>query len=214
MAKSTIQTAEGLRITCPTCGREVRSRQRGMCGNCYRIWRRDHFPPNSTCAVCGRAYFRRAAASPHGRTCCRRCFRIWKRGRDQHNRPTDGARPIDRSCEWCGRSFTVEKRQVDKGFGRFCSIQCNAIRRRIDPSRPTSREGAWRGRMGFRKVADRLLRAPEARCAKCGERRTHGNLVVHHPVPPDGNATLLLAEWNLVILCRACHIAVHREDLT
>ena len=198
---------------CTSCSRQVRSLRRGMCANCYRIWQRDNFPPNATCAVCGRDYFRRSSAPSNGRTCSRECFAVWKRGRDSHNRPTGGARLVDRTCEWCGRAFTVEKRQVDKGLGRFCSVQCSALRRRKDPARPTYPENAWRTRMGFRKVADRLLRAPDARCAECGERRTKGNLVVHHPIPPDGDRELLLASWNLVVLCRACHMAAHREDL-
>lgn len=198
---------------CRTCGREVISTSRGMCGNCYRIWQRDNFPPNATCEVCGRDYFRRPSASPSGRTCSRECFSVWKCGRDRHNEPTDGATPVFRQCEWCGDGFTVEKRQVDKGFGRFCSVRCSALRRRKNPARATYPENAWRTRMGFRKVADRLLRAPGARCAECGERRTHGNLVVHHPTPPDGDVGLLLAEWNLVVLCRACHMAAHRDDL-
>ena len=117
--------------TCSSCGREVRDPSRGMCGNCYRIWQRENFPPNATCEVCGRDYFRRPCASPSGRSCSRECFTVWKRGRDWHNRPTDGATLIDRSCEWCGRPFAVEKRQVDKGFGRFCSLECSNGRRAV-----------------------------------------------------------------------------------
>ena len=117
--------------TCTSCGRKVRSPSRGMCGNCYRIWQRDNFPPNATCAVCGRDYFRRSSAPSNGRTCSRECFAVWKRGRDCHNRRTDGATLVDRTCEWCGRAFTVEKRQVDKGLGRFCSLKCSGARRAV-----------------------------------------------------------------------------------
>ena len=114
--------------TCSSCGREVRGPSRGMCGNCYRIWQRDNFPPNATCEVCGREYFRRPCASPNGRTCSRACFATWKRGRDSHNRLTDGGTLVDRTCEWCGSPFAVEKRQLDKGFGRFCSRDCSGAR--------------------------------------------------------------------------------------
>ena len=116
---------------CKECGREVRIHARGMCGNCYRVWQRDNFPPNATCAVCGRRYYRRPCRRRGGETCCRACFKVWKRGRDQHNRPTDGAQLITRRCEWCDRPFEVEKRQVDKGLGRFCSIQCSATRQTV-----------------------------------------------------------------------------------
>ena len=117
--------------TCSTCGRTVRSTRRGMCSNCYRIWQRDNFPPNATCETCSREYFRRPSASSNGRTCSRECYAVWKRGRDQHNQPTEGATQVDRACEWCGCSFTVEKRQINKGLGRFCSLRCSGARRAV-----------------------------------------------------------------------------------
>ena len=123
--------AEPTTRTCSICGRHVRGTSRGMCGNCYRIWQRDNFPPNATCAVCDRDYFRRPSASPNGHTCSRECYSVWKRGRNCRNQQTDGSTLIDRACEWCGRAFHVEKRQVDRGFGRFCSLQCNGKHREV-----------------------------------------------------------------------------------
>lgn len=112
--------------TCIHCSRDTSSTSRGMCGNCYRIWQRDNFPPNATCEVCERKYFRRSSAPSGGRTCSRACFANWKRGRDQHNRPTDGATQIERACEECDAAFITLKRQVEKGGGRYCSLQCSA----------------------------------------------------------------------------------------
>ncbi len=198
--------------TCSACGRETSSTSRGMCGNCYRIWARDSLPPNTTCDVCERAYFRRSGSRPSGRTCSRECFVVWKVGRNQHNELTDGAVLVARDCEWCGDGFLVEKRQVAKGLGRFCSTECSGMRRRHDPARPTYPENAWRQREGFRKLSDALLAAPDVRCATCGDRRKHGNLVVHHPIPPNGDRELLMAPTNLVVLCRACHFRVHHIE--
>lgn len=124
------ETTSSMR-TCTTCGRGSRAAHRGMCSNCFRVWQRDNSPPNATCDACGRRYFRRRCAAGNGRTCSRRCYAVWKRGRDRHNRPTDGATLVERSCEWCGHSFSVEKRQVDKGLGRFCSASCNGARRAV-----------------------------------------------------------------------------------
>lgn len=117
--------------TCSTCARETRSTHREMCANCYRIWQRDNFQPNATCEVCTRAYYRRSGSRATGKTCGRGCFKQWKLGRDQHNQPTDGATLVTRGCEWCSKEFTTEKRQIDKGFGRFCSLQCNAARKAV-----------------------------------------------------------------------------------
>ena len=195
--------------SCSRCGRARSSLQRGMCPGCYRLWQRDNFPPNATCAICGRSYFRRACASPHGRTCSRACFAAWKVGRDQHNRPTDGATIIVRTCPVCGDAFEAVKRQVRRGLGLYCSLQCSAIRRRIDPERSTYPENAWRQREGFPKLSRAILSQPDVRCVLCAAPRTDGNLVVHHPIPPEGNPTLLKAPWNMIVLCRACHARVH-----
>lgn len=102
-----------------------------MCGNCYRKWQRDHATPNATCEVCGRDYFRRSGSRPNGRTCGRECYAKWKVGRDCFNRATDGAEFVERECEHCHEAFRVERRQVKKGLGRFCSIQCSAGRREV-----------------------------------------------------------------------------------
>ena len=146
--------------TCSACGRETRSTHRAMCANCYRIWQRDNFPPNAACDVCDRQYFRRPGARTNGRTCSRSCFSKWKQGRDCFNRTTDGSVEIERRCEVCSKQFTAEKRRVARGMGRYCSLQCNAIRRRLDPVRSSSPENAWRQREGFTKLSQQLLSAP------------------------------------------------------
>lgn len=198
--------------TCSACGRERNGSWRGMCANCYRVWQRDNFPPNATCESCGRAYHRRSGSRASGRTCSRKCFVTWKVGRNQLNEPTDGAVLVARDCEWCGDGFTVEQRQLDKGFGRFCSTECSGMRRRHDPERSMYPENAWRQREGFRKLSAAILADPNVRCASCGDRRANGNLVVHHPIPPNGNRDLLMDPNNLVVLCRRCHFHVHHDD--
>lgn len=197
---------------CSTCGRVARRTRRAMCANCYRIWQRDNFPTNATCEVCGVAYFRRPSASPMGRTCRRECFVIWKKGHNRRNEPTDGATMLERACAWCGEPFRVERRRVDKGLGRFCSPQCNGMSRRDEPAHAKYPENAWRQREGFRKLSDGVLAAPNVRCAWCGERRTKGNLVIHHPTPPNGERHLLMDTNNMTALCRACHFRVHQHE--
>lgn len=198
---------------CKVCGRMVTGLSRRMCGKCYRVWQRDNFPPNAVCEVCGKLYFRRPSASPRGRTCSRDCFRIWKVGRNQHNRPTDGAIQIERVCEWCRKKFNIEKRQADKGYAKFCSSRCYGMSRRHDPTCSKYPENAWRQREGFRKLSDRILSDTSVRCAICDTPRIRGNLVVHHIVEPNGDVNLLLSEDNLQVLCRACHMRVHFHGL-
>lgn len=116
--------------TCITCGRVASHLRRARCSACYEAWRRVNAPPNATCAVCSRAYFRRSCAAPTGATCSRACFATWKRGKNAKNEPTDGALLLERVCECCGTPFRAERRHVEKGNARFCSPACNGERRR------------------------------------------------------------------------------------
>lgn len=198
---------------CPACQRDVPSLHRGMCAACYKAWRKDNFPPNVTCEHCGRRYF---DAAPKNHTLCsRECYRAWKLGRNGRNDPTDGEKFVERSCEWCGRTFGTHARLVARGGGRYCSTACAGIARRKDPGTITCRENVWRQWRGYSKIRNAVLHAPDVRCARCGELRTHNNLVVHHPVPPRGDPHLLFDPNNQEILCRRCHMQEHhrRGDL-
>lgn len=206
----TSRSAEAQRPkTCIDCLRSVPSTHRQRCPNCYRIWQRDNAPPNATCEVCARAYFRRPGSRQGGRTCGRACFAMWKRGRNAANEPTTGGQLVPCTCRWCGKPFETPQRLVARGGGLYCSLVCNGIRRRLNPERALYPENAWRQREGFSETRTAMPHRPDAQCARCGERRTKGNLVVHHPRPPEGDRELLLAPWNLEVLCRRCHFYVH-----
>jgi len=123
--------------TCESCRREVGQLHRRMCGNCYRIWRRDNGPPNATCATCGRAYFRRKGSCAGG-TCSTACYGIWKVGRDLHNElipnrerpPLNANAKVDVECAWCGRPVELWPYLAARG-ARYCSLQCNAARKQV-----------------------------------------------------------------------------------
>jgi len=115
---------------CSECSRPQSVLRRGLCPNCYRVWARDHRPPNAACAECGRRYFRRSGTRPTGQTCSRPCYARWKHGRDQHNELSPPAQLVTRACETCGTAFQTPQRQIDAGNGRFCSCACSGFRRR------------------------------------------------------------------------------------
>ena len=226
---------------CKDCGRMVIGLSRGMCGKCYRVWQRDNFPPNAICDVCGRPYFRRACASQKGRTCSRDCFRIWKVGRDQHNEPTDRAVLVERNCEWCDQKFSVEKRQIDKGFGRFCSLQCSAESKAvprlllscercgssyeflpnrvfITGARFCSRKcyDATRREQKLPRETDRnrtyrTFRDSLLKDQLCTRCGSKRDLVLHHCIRTRERPDLLYDPNNLIVLCRSCHTQLHGE---
>lgn len=194
---------------CDRCRKEARQPRRGMCAACYWRWRREHLLPNARCEQCGRAYFN-PKPMKHA-FCSRSCFNGWKVGRDSRNALMNGQKQVPRTCLSCGRTFGVEQVRVAQGRGRYCSRECSGLARRKHPSRFVSPENVWRAWRGYPKLRDSILHAPGACCARCGAVRTYNNLVVHHHVPPDGDARLLFNPANLEILCRACHLREHRE---
>ncbi len=200
-------------MRCKECQREVPRLQRGMCAACYRNWRKENAPPNTRCEQCGRSYFT-SSRRMHS-LCSRACFRAWKVMRNQHNEFTDGGKQVMTTCLWCERLFGVELHFVARGGGRYCSLGCWGIARRLDPSRPISLENAWRQRCGYSRVRDAILHAPGVKCSRCGQERTHNNMVVHHIIDPGRDRHLLLDPENLEILCRRCHVREHwaRGDL-
>jgi hypothetical protein len=200
-------------MLCQECHRETRALSRGMCSACYRRWRRENASPNAQCEQCGRSYFN---GSPRRHSLCsRECFQAWKKARDWHNEPTNGGTIVMCVCQWCIRPFGVAFRLVARGGGRYCSLPCWGVARRLDPSKATSPENAWRQRAGYTPVRNAILHASGVRCARCGEERTHNNIVVHHIVDPGRDRQLLLDPKNLELLCRRCHMQEHhaRGDL-
>jgi 5-methylcytosine-specific restriction endonuclease McrA len=195
-------------MICDVCQRDMRAITRGMCGACYRDWRKENAPPNARCECCSRLYFN-TSRKRHS-LCSRACFRAWKPMRNQHNEFTDGGKQVMHMCEWCRRPFGVEMRFVARGGGRFCSSECFGMSRRADPSTTTSPENAWRQRQRYNRFRNSILHAPGATCARCGVLRTHNNVVVHHVLEPDGDVQLLFDPSNLELLCRRCHLREHR----
>lgn len=117
--------------TCASCSREVQDTHRGLCGACYKRWRKWNETPNVACEWCGREYFDPA---PRQHTLCSRpCYRAWKIGRTNSNEPIAARNrpPVDADgkvvlkCVHCGASFRVRPYEL-KRHPRYCSLACNA----------------------------------------------------------------------------------------
>jgi hypothetical protein len=158
---------------CIDCARRVPTRRHGRCSNCARIHDREHRAPNAECQACGRSYFSRKKDVAGRKVCSRECFAVWKRGRNAKNEHTDQATLIARACEHCRKGFEVEKRQVDRGYGTYCSLACSGARRGVDRIVLECR----RCGSSFAKLPSRLLHSSLTFCsqaclrAECRARR-------------------------------------------
>lgn len=82
-------------------------------------------PVNSTkrCVYCKvekplQAFYRHSVRKDGYASRCKACWHI-------PGKPRAAAQPlVERTCEYCGRSFKAKPAEVRKGAGRYCSIPC------------------------------------------------------------------------------------------
>jgi hypothetical protein len=119
---------------CVSCEHEAKTTRRGLCGACYKRWRKWNKAPNVTCEWCGRGYF---DSVPRKHTLCSlTCYRAWKIGRDSRNEmiaghlrpPVDPDGWVELACEHCGSPFRVRPYELRRR-PKYCSRACKGARR-------------------------------------------------------------------------------------
>lgn len=108
------------------------------------------------------------------------------------------AKVIKRNCELCGTEFYTRQSDINRGWGRFCSRNCNASYGNTVRSDGTSRSNT-------RKIAREIYikRNGMPHCNHCGASPAD----VHHL----NEDVLDNSAENLIALCRSCHIAYHNH---
>lgn len=87
----------------------------------------------ANCKVCGAEVDRppaHMARTPNGVFCSHVCHGIWQTGENNH--AYQGGK-VSRSCEICSAQFRVSPHRVRRGYGRFCSKECQGIGRKRGP---------------------------------------------------------------------------------
>ena len=103
---------------------------------------------------------------------------------------------IEKHCEWCGKTMEARIKEINRGWGRFCSRSCGSKNTCSNkpPAKSTSRlnhlaRKAYIGRHG------------EPSCENCGVMPAD----IHHL-----NKNLRdNQDENLMALCRSCHVRYH-----
>lgn len=76
------------------------------------------------CVVCNKVYYRKRKEALTSKYCSRACQAIGKRGRTF----------TERTCESCGKTFSVLPSQLNHRHVRYCSTQCSADAKKNRPT--------------------------------------------------------------------------------
>jgi hypothetical protein len=112
--------------------------------------------------------------------------------------PMPAGQSIERSCELCGKPFTVAPSRVAIGHGRFCSRECSASK-----GRAADYHLQLEAIRALNSAVNRGLIVRPGSCMSCG--RSNCRIEGHH----DDYSKPLVVVW----LCAKCHRARHKEIL-
>lgn len=231
---------------CLTCGKEFQARKDRNSRYCssacwYSSSERKSMPKpirreTRKCVVCGSEY--QSLPSSPRQTCSYKCRceyqsiihksqkfidRVINLGHKNKGRKYYRKEPIQKTCEYCGKMFTVSRKsdKETREKKRFCSLSCwyNCIRQNPE------KHGNWKGgeyehnygnNWGQQKKKAR--QRDNYTCQRCGKQsKGNGvNLDVHHKIPFRNFGIERYKEANdlsnLITLCRSCHVIVERNS--
>jgi hypothetical protein len=156
------------------------------------------------CVACGNTFVPRNPKRPP-KTCSRSCTNrmVWAAGRPANCGPVPAERP-ERACAHCGKPFVSRAHLARALNAVYCSRRCTGL---------AKSNGGWKWTDG--RLAVRLRNAHKAqlysRCLMEGHLKRHltWDEIVHHI---NGDPTDDRIE-NLMVVSRAEHPTLHREDI-
>lgn len=158
------------------------------------------------CPDCGKEYERHPRRLGEGK--CYRC---------SSNRKLRGEQ---RACEVCGSEFYAQRRDIDRGGGRFCGRECWAkvwrspalrpeVADKISAAKTKHGKGTGRRYRQLQNAGFTLKSKGETACRNCG--KTDCLLQMHHAIPRSMWKAGILEPLNGVPLCVRCHMGWHHR---
>ena len=164
-----------------------------------------------TCAACGDEYEETPSRVARSNYCSADCRH------DALSQRTGEAHPLSAKetlvCKTCGDEYEEIPSRVDRS--NYCSRECADTGKSLHWAGPNS--PLWGGGPLYHTVRDALAKrswvsvrndAKEDVCESCGTPPGERDLDVHHIVPILAGGTN--EPYNLMTLCRACHISAER----
>lgn len=137
----------------------------------------------------------------------------------------------DRNCKFCENLFYAKRRDIKKGWGRFCSRTCwynspKTLKHRENIAKWQRGEKSrfWKGGISskmeikyssykWQKLRDAVYERDNRICRMCGKKLLCRNIACHHIIPYRIGKNMKFIYWNikvddktnLVTLCMSCH---------
>lgn len=183
------------------------------CGGQYRSDSAKEIAPSkieSVCEVCGKVFHRWPCSieNGEGRTCSRKCLGIYRSTQLIGEKSANWrGGPIEKQCEFCGKTMHAARGRMESGRGRFCSRDCYC--RWYSANLSGENHWNWQGGSreyppGWTAFLRREIRdRDDHRCAVCWiSEEDNGRLLDVHHIDYDKEN---LHPDNLVSLCGSCH---------
>lgn len=144
---------------------------------------------------------------------------------------------VDRACLHCSKLFYVKRRDILKGWGKFCSRECMRLHPRSSEWRENlakwqrgENSQFWKGgiskkmtieysRKEWQQLRKQIYERDNYVCQKCLKKCKSGEFQCHHIVPNRIGRIKKFIFWNitvndpanLITLCKSCHKKVDNE---
>jgi len=86
------------------------------------------------CQECGKEILVVPSIAKTKKFCSRKCRHKWDSEYYKgESNPNWRGGNLERICKWCGRTFNVSRRVINRGDGKFCSYRCYGMAQRKQP---------------------------------------------------------------------------------
>jgi len=190
--KNRMNKRTGIEKDCLVCGKVFyvfpKDKHQKCCSmKCSFILRKKKTPKiKIICNGCGKEFFVTPSHS-HTKFCNKKCSHEY--------------RMVERTCEWCGKKFSVKLSRVRKGGGKFCSRNCYSRWQGSDEGRKKMRETilesyASGGRKPNRHFNTSIEVDMENELKKIGL-----NYTPQYYIKGTGFVDFFLSDYNVIIEC-------------